>query len=294
MGTEARLRLSRRWRRRPRCRAGKGQGQDEVRPGPARGDGGLHGPPRMQSSPDRSGSATRHRVRASSICSTACTTPRWTIVALVGQQARSAIGVSYQQEVDLQTLFGDVTEYVAMASVPQQVRHLIDRAVRIADNRRAVTCVILPNDLQELDYKEPPSAHGATHTGIGYAGPAKLPAENPRAAENKGPRRTPPRRSRTRQACRPASLPPRAGRSYALAGKIETQRLLLNSATDRFPDGLANSSGLVGKNLMAQSNQAVWGVMQDEIRSYKGRRSRSPNTGTTRTGARTSSAATPT
>ena len=30
---------------------------------------------------------------------------------------------------------------------------------------------------------------------------------------------------------------------------------------DRFPDGLANSSGLVGKNLMAQSNQAVWGVM---------------------------------
>ncbi|HTO61244.1 MAG TPA: thiamine pyrophosphate-requiring protein [Bradyrhizobium sp.] len=99
------------------------------------------------------------------------------VVALVGQQARSAIGASYQQEVDLQTLFGDVTEYVAMASVPEQVRHLIDRAVRIADNKRAVTCVILPNDLQELDYKDPPLAHGATHTGIGYAGPAKLPDE---------------------------------------------------------------------------------------------------------------------
>jgi len=99
------------------------------------------------------------------------------VVALVGQQARSAIGASYQQEVDLQTLFQDVTEYVAMASVPQQVRHLIDCAVRIADNKRAVTCVILPNDLQELDYKHPPMAHGATHTGIGYAGPAKLPDE---------------------------------------------------------------------------------------------------------------------
>jgi choline dehydrogenase-like flavoprotein len=51
---------------------------------------------------------------------------------------------------------------------------------------------------------------------------------------------------------------------------IETPRLLLMSATSRFPDGLANSSGLVGKNLMVQGNQAVWGVMDDEVRSYKG------------------------
>jgi choline dehydrogenase-like flavoprotein len=51
---------------------------------------------------------------------------------------------------------------------------------------------------------------------------------------------------------------------------IETPRLLLNSASARFPDGLANSSGLVGKNLMVQSNQAVWGLMEHEIRSYKG------------------------
>jgi len=100
------------------------------------------------------------------------------VVALVGQQARSGLGASYQQEVDLQSLFTDVTEYVALASVPEQVRHLIDRAVRIAHVKRAVTCVILPNDLQELDYKDPPVAHGATHTGIGYAGPAKLPDES--------------------------------------------------------------------------------------------------------------------
>ena len=51
---------------------------------------------------------------------------------------------------------------------------------------------------------------------------------------------------------------------------IETPRLLLNSASGKFPEGLANSSGLVGKNLMVQSNQAVWGVMDKEIRSYKG------------------------
>ena len=99
------------------------------------------------------------------------------VVALVGQQARTGLGASYQQEVDLQNLFKDVSEYVALASVPAQVRHLIDRAVRIAHNKRAVSCVILPNDLQELEYEDPPLAHGATHTGVGYAGPAKLPDE---------------------------------------------------------------------------------------------------------------------
>jgi choline dehydrogenase-like flavoprotein len=60
-------------------------------------------------------------------------------------------------------------------------------------------------------------------------------------------------------------------RNVVVAGyAIETPRLLLNSATDRFPDGLANSSGLVGKNLMVQANQAVWGTSDREIRSYKG------------------------
>ncbi len=99
------------------------------------------------------------------------------VVALVGQQARTGLGASYQQEVDLQNLFKDVTEYVAQASIPEQVRHLIDRAVRIAHNKKGVSCVILPNDLQELEYVDPPMAHGATHTGVGYAGPAKLPDE---------------------------------------------------------------------------------------------------------------------
>lgn len=60
-------------------------------------------------------------------------------------------------------------------------------------------------------------------------------------------------------------------RHVVVAGyAIETPRLLLMSANERFPDGLANSSGLVGKNLMVQSNQAVWGTLDDEIRWYKG------------------------
>ncbi|MEH6952954.1 thiamine pyrophosphate-requiring protein (plasmid) [Nitrobacter sp. NHB1] len=112
------------------------------------------------------------------------------VVAIVGQQARSALGASYQQEVDLQTLFADVTEYVITAVVPEQVRTCIDRAVRIAQAKRAVTCVVIPNDLQEVVYVDPPMAHGATHTGVGYPGAATLPNMDDlkRAAEilNKG------------------------------------------------------------------------------------------------------------
>ncbi|MFZ0551916.1 MAG: thiamine pyrophosphate-requiring protein [Steroidobacteraceae bacterium] len=101
------------------------------------------------------------------------------VVAFVGQQARSAIGSHYQQEVDLQSLFKDVaSEFVATAMVPAQVRHLIDRAIRIAGTRRTVTCVVIPNDLQELAYSEPPNAHGYTHTGVGFAGPALLPSDS--------------------------------------------------------------------------------------------------------------------
>jgi len=101
------------------------------------------------------------------------------VVAIVGQQARTAIGASYQQEVDLQSLFKDVAaDYIVTASVPSQIRHCIDRAVRIASTRRTVTCVIIPNDLQLLAYQDPPLAHGTTHTGTGYAGPALLPSED--------------------------------------------------------------------------------------------------------------------
>ena len=100
------------------------------------------------------------------------------VVAIVGQQARTAIGAHYQQEVDLQSLFKDVaSDYVVTATEPAQIRHCIDRAVRIASARRSVTAVIIPNDLQELAYQDPPLVHGTTHTGVGYAGPAKLPDE---------------------------------------------------------------------------------------------------------------------
>jgi pyruvate dehydrogenase (quinone) len=98
------------------------------------------------------------------------------VVAIVGQQARSALGARYQQEVDLVSLFKDVAgDYVAIGTVPGQVRHMVDRAVRIAHSKRSVTCIILPNDLQLLSYEDPPLAHGTTHTGVGFPAESKLP-----------------------------------------------------------------------------------------------------------------------
>ena len=108
------------------------------------------------------------------------------VLAIVGQQARTAIGGHYQQEVDLVAMFRDVAgAFVHQASVPAQVRHLLDRAARIAIGQRRVTALVLPNDLQEMPYTAPPHAHGTVHSGVGYSAPSVVPqaADLERAAE---------------------------------------------------------------------------------------------------------------
>ncbi|HYU26322.1 MAG TPA: thiamine pyrophosphate-requiring protein [Thermoanaerobaculia bacterium] len=108
------------------------------------------------------------------------------VVAIVGQSARMAMGGSYQQEVDLQNLFKDVAgEYVQTAMVPAQMRHLVDRAIRIARAERTVTCIIIPHDLQDEKMAEPPRKHGSVHSGIGFSSPRVIPndADLQRAAD---------------------------------------------------------------------------------------------------------------
>src|SRR5437763_4640693 len=102
------------------------------------------------------------------------------VVAIVGQQARSALGGDYQQEVDLVTLFKDVAhEYVQMATEPAQIRHLVDRAVRIALSQRTVTCIIVPNDLAAMEAVEvPPHEHGTIHSSVGYSPPKIVPVDS--------------------------------------------------------------------------------------------------------------------
>jgi pyruvate dehydrogenase (quinone) len=100
------------------------------------------------------------------------------VVAIVGQQARMSLGSNYQQEVDLDSLFKDVaSEFVQVCMAPEQAAHLIDRAIRIAKTTRSVTCVIVPNDIQEADYTEPPHAHGAVPSSVGFLEPIVRPRE---------------------------------------------------------------------------------------------------------------------
>ena len=99
------------------------------------------------------------------------------VLAIVGQQARTALGAHYQQEVDLQAMFADVADYVQTAMAPAQVRHMIDRGIRSAVGSRSITALVFPNDLQDLPYEDPPRKHGAVLSGVGYAKPKVVPYE---------------------------------------------------------------------------------------------------------------------
>ncbi|ORC49573.1 thiamine pyrophosphate-requiring protein [Paraburkholderia terricola] len=98
------------------------------------------------------------------------------VLAIAGQQARAALGGHYQQELDLVSMFKDVAgAFVEQASVPAQVRHLVDRAVRTALAERKVTAIVLPNDLQDLPYEAPGRKHGTLHSGVGFRAPRLVP-----------------------------------------------------------------------------------------------------------------------
>jgi pyruvate dehydrogenase (quinone) len=101
------------------------------------------------------------------------------VVAIVGQAATSAIGASYQQEIDLNALMGDVASaYCQTVTSPLAIRHVVDRAFRIAKANRTVTCIIVPKDVQELPAPEHlPRAANMAHSGIGYQPPRIVPSE---------------------------------------------------------------------------------------------------------------------
>jgi len=111
------------------------------------------------------------------------------VVAIVGQQARMALGGSYQQEVDLLSLFKDVaSDYVQMVVTPEQLPDVVDRAIRIAQVERTVTCLIFPNDIQSeaaIKLDDLPRTHGVVYGSVGYSPPMVMPAQEDlqRAAE---------------------------------------------------------------------------------------------------------------
>ncbi|MDT7758320.1 MAG: hypothetical protein QOH27_4218 [Mycobacterium sp.] len=100
------------------------------------------------------------------------------VVAIVGQTERSAMGGSYQQEVDLANLFKDVcSDYVQTCMVPQQLPNLIDRAIRIALSERCPTCVIIPSDVFDLEYEAPGHAFKQVPSSLGLS-PATAAADD--------------------------------------------------------------------------------------------------------------------
>ncbi len=98
------------------------------------------------------------------------------VVAIVGQTERSAMGGSYQQEVDLISLYKDVcSEYVQMCTVPQQLPNLLDRAIRIALSEGAPTAIIVPSDVFELTYEPPGHAFKQVPSSLGMSDAAAVP-----------------------------------------------------------------------------------------------------------------------
>jgi pyruvate dehydrogenase (quinone) len=99
------------------------------------------------------------------------------VIAIVGQTSRSAMGGSYQQEVDLLSLFKDVaSEYVQMVTVPEQLPGVLDRAIRVALAERAPTAIIIPSDVQELEYSAPTHAFKMVPSSLGIDWPTAVPS----------------------------------------------------------------------------------------------------------------------
>jgi pyruvate dehydrogenase (quinone) len=98
------------------------------------------------------------------------------VVAIVGQTNRSAMGGSYQQEVDLLSLYKDVaSDYVQMITVPEQLPNVLDRAIRVALAEQAPTALIIPADVQELEYSAPTHAFKMVPSSLGAAWPTAVP-----------------------------------------------------------------------------------------------------------------------
>src|SRR6201994_1285156 len=108
------------------------------------------------------------------------------VVAIVGQTNRSAMGSSYQQEVDLLSPFKDVaSDYVQMVTVPEQLPGVLDRAIRVALTEHAPTAVIIPADVQELEYSAPTHAFKMVPSSLGIDWATAVPSGDAvtRAAE---------------------------------------------------------------------------------------------------------------
>lgn len=97
------------------------------------------------------------------------------VLAIVGQQNRTAVGAAYQQEIDLQSFFKDVAGFVSTVMDPGAARTVLDRAVKSALTERRPAVVVVPDDVGESAYADPPRAHGAVLTSATWSRPHAVP-----------------------------------------------------------------------------------------------------------------------
>ena len=104
---------------------------------------------------------------------------RQPVVAIVGQQKRMSLGGRFQQEMDLVSLYKDVSEFVQVCMEPAQARLLVDRAMKTALTVRGVATIIVPDDVGDSEaVTSPPREHGAVYTSVGWSRPRMLPDED--------------------------------------------------------------------------------------------------------------------
>ncbi len=100
------------------------------------------------------------------------------VVAIVGQTERSAMGGSYQQEVDLLSLLKDVAgDYVHVVTVPEQLPNVLDRAMRTSISRRVPTAIIIHSDVQDLDYSPPTHEFKMVPSSLGFREATVVPTD---------------------------------------------------------------------------------------------------------------------
>jgi pyruvate dehydrogenase (quinone) len=99
------------------------------------------------------------------------------VIAIVGQQKRQSVGAHYQQEIDLQSFFKDVAGFVSTVMNESSARHVLDRAIKSALTERRPAVVIVPDDVGEMKYSDPPRAHGSVYTSATWSRPHMVPDE---------------------------------------------------------------------------------------------------------------------
>src|SRR4029079_16770656 len=99
------------------------------------------------------------------------------VLAICGQAEETVRGGSYERELTRDRVFSDVAAFVQEVDTPAQLRHVTDRAIRIALASRAPTVIVLPKDVQEAPYEAPQRAHGCTRSGYGYSRPIVVPTQ---------------------------------------------------------------------------------------------------------------------